>query len=474
MTGFSASLLLQVLLREKCYSAATPPCSLRFMAPSRHPVPGPSSWLVVTTTRAGELVYEAGWRHQSTDGSARTMKRRIGRAWLERADSGELRRRRGRPKSGFFDEHAAIVAKAQLIRDVEDELTRRATEKQATASAPVTFRRIAHAYLDWLERLKGAKPSTLRDHRYLLAEPDAQHRRGGGASAGPIMAALGDQPAASVTTRDINALLGRIASTGVSSRTVNKHRQLIGAIYAYACQAATFELTENPATRADRRPEAERGRLDYYSPAEVERLAEALAAGAHPDPDGQSVGEAEILARAADDQQDGDLVRVAAYTGLRRGELVALRWADVDFTRRKIVVKRAISAEQETPSTKSRRARDVPIPEQAAVALHRLAGRQDFTRADDFVFVNRLGRRLDASALRRRVERARDAARLRPLRFHDLRHTYGSLLVADGVDLASVKSAMGHSRITTTERYLHARSATELADRFTQAFGPPS
>jgi hypothetical protein len=82
---------------------------------------------------------------------------------------------------------------------------------------------------------------------------------------------------------------------------------------------------------------------------------------------------------------------------------------------------------------------------------------------------SRLGRRLDGSALRRRVERARDAAGLRALRFHDLRHTYGSLLVAGGVDLASVKAAMGHSRITTTERYLHARSAGELADRFTRA-----
>ena len=96
----------------------------------------------------------------------------------------------------------------------------------------------------------------------------------------------------------------------------------------------------------------------------------------------------------------------------------------------------------------------------------------DFASPDDFVFVNRLGRRLDVSALRCRVERARDAAGLSPLRFHDLRHTYGSLLVAGGVDLASVKAAMGHSRITTTERYLHARSASELADRFTQAFAP--
>jgi site-specific recombinase XerD len=52
---------------------------------------------------------------------------------------------------------------------------------------------------------------------------------------------------------------------------------------------------------------------------------------------------------------------------------------------------------------------------------------------------------------------------------HDLRHTYGSLLVAGGIDLASVKAAMGHSQIVTTERYLHARPAGELADRFTIA-----
>src|SRR5215211_1102902 len=113
----------------------------------------------------------------------------------------------------------------------------------------------------------------------------------------------------------------------------------------------------------------------------------------------------------------------------------------------------------------SRRARQ----SHAAGALDRLSQRRDFTSPDDYVFVNRLGRRLDGSALRRRVERARDAAGLRPLRFHDLRHTYGSLLVAGGVDLASVKAAMGHSRITTTERYLHARSAGELADRFSRA-----
>ena len=114
----------------------------------------------------------------------------------------------------------------------------------------------------------------------------------------------------------------------------------------------------------------------------------------------------------------------------------------------------------------------MPLPDQAAGALDRLSQRGDFTGPDDFVFVNRLGRRLDGSAVRRRMDRARQRAGLRPLRFHDLRHTYGSLLVAGGIDLASVKAAMGHSRITTTERYLHARSAGALADRFTQALAP--
>lgn len=58
-----------------------------------------------------------------------------------------------------------------------------------------------------------------------------------------------------------------------------------------------------------------------------------------------------------------------------------------------------------------------------------------------------------------------------PCGSNDLRHTYGSLLVAGGIDLPSVKAAMGHSHIATTERYLHARPAGELADRFTRPLG---
>jgi len=333
------------------------------------------------------------------------MKRRLGPAWLEPDGAGALRRRRGRPQPGYFDEHTAIAAKDGLVRQVERELAERAAAAERAANAPPTFRTVAHAYLDWLERVRGAKPSTLRDHRYLLAEPGAVHRRTSKTHRGLIIGALGDRRANEITTRDINRLLADIAATSVSPRTVNRHRQLVCAIFSFGCLEATFALPHNPALAADRRPEPERARLDFYSPEEIEALARALAAGRHRDPSRAAVSTGEAVARSDEDCQDAELVRVAAYTGLRRGELVALRWRDVDFERRKLVVRRAVSADVETTSTKSRRAREVPLADQAAGALARLSQRGDFTSADDYVFCNRLGRRLDGSALRRRVER---------------------------------------------------------------------
>ena len=427
----------------------------------------PRSWLVVATARNGELVYEAGWRHRRGDGTQKTMKRRLGPAWLTRDEHGEHQRRRGRAKPGYLDEHAAIVAKDKLVREVERELAEQAAER-ARQTIP-SFRQVARAYLRWLADIKDAKPSTLRDHRYLLAEPGTPYRRGKGTHDGMIMKRLGDTPADQITTRQINDLLTAVAKTGVSSRTVNKHRQLISAIYGYASHEATFAVARNPARAADRRAEPQPAQLDYYSAAEVEALADSLAAGQHRDPGAPPLSDDETVARRAEDRQDAELVRVAAYAGLRRGELVALRWRDIDFPARKLIVRRSVSADQDMNSTKSRRAREVPLADQAAGALQRLAHRPDFTSAHDYVFVNRFGRRLDGSALRRRVDRARQAAQLHPMRFHDLRHSYGSLLVAGGIDLPSVKAAMGHARLATTERYLHARPATELADKFTQA-----
>ncbi len=270
--------------------------------------PPPASWLVVGIARNGEVVYEAGWRHRLPDGRLRTMKRRLGPAWLESDGDGGLRRRRGRPKPGYFDEHTAIVAKDRLVREVERELAERAAAAERAANAPPTFRTVAHAYLDWLERVRAAKPSTLRDHRYLLAEPGAVHRRASKTHRGLIIGALGDRPANEITTRDINRLLADVAATGVSPRTVNRHRQLVCAIFSFGCLEATFALPHNPARAADRRPEPERARLDFYSPEEIEALARALADGRHRDPSRAAISTDEAAARKDEDRQDAELV----------------------------------------------------------------------------------------------------------------------------------------------------------------------
>lgn len=399
------------------------------------------------------------------------MVRSLGRARVEPDGEGGWRMRRGRVDDGCLTEAQAHERMLALVREHDADQTLFEQDSSARERRGVTFREVALDYLAWLADVRGAKPSTLRALRSELTEPGIPHLRGTGHTPGWIMGALGDRPAREVTTREINLLLRKIAATGVSPRTVNKARQLIHAVFNYGMRPHTWGLTENPAKWADRRREPEPGPLPYYSFEQIEALARAFESGAHRDPRAQGVADEELAARAEEDAQDAELVRVAAYSGLRQGELVALRWRDVQFLGPKLVVSRTLSADVEANSTKSGRFREVPLPDQAAGALDRLSRRDRYIGPDEYVFCNRFGGRLDPSALRRRYDRARDAAGLPPLRFHDLRHTYGSLLVAGGVDLISVKSAMGHSQIGTTERYLHARPATELAERFTTALG---
>jgi integrase len=361
-----------------------------------------------------------------------------------------------------------------MMREHDEQQTLLERDAEARRRDGVTFSELAAEYLRWVEEVKDVKPSTLSGYRYLLAEPGTAHRRGSGRAEGFIMAALGAKPAASISTRDIENVLRRVAAprekrvideagrprtvtTRVAPRTVNQHRQLMCAIFNYAIRPSTYGLAGNPARFADRRREPERGPLAFYIPEQIEALARAMAGGAHRDPGAPEASEAERGARALDDARDAELIRVAAYTGLRRGELIALRWGDVDFVGHKLTVRRAVSAGVEASSTKSRRPREVPLPDQAAVALDRLSKRTEFVGPDEYVFANRLGRRLDPTALRRRFERSRDAAGLPPLRFHDLRHTYGSSRGGPGVTSAP----RGWSFWTSSARSL-LRSSSQI------------
>jgi hypothetical protein len=84
-----------------------------------------------------------------------------------------------------------------------------------------------------------------------------------------------------------------------------------------------YATRPNPAKFADRRAEPDPLHLAFYSPEQVEVLAQGMAAGAHRDRARVAVASDEVVARAADDPQDAEIVRIAAFAGLRRGGLVA-------------------------------------------------------------------------------------------------------------------------------------------------------
>ncbi len=356
----------------------------------------------------------------------------------------------------------------ELVREHDAEQTRLELDTAERRRRGITFRELAAEWLVYLEREKGAKPSTLRDYAYLLADPGQPHRRGGGHSPGLLMAAFGDRSASKISTRDVAEYLRGLDRNGATPRTANKHRQVISAIFGYAMRDDAHGFTVNPAAGTSKRREPPPGVLDYYEPEEVEALSRAAEVGAHRRVTRLRLDDSEAQARATEDHQDAELFRIAAYTGLRLGELLALRWEDVDLDERRLVVHRAFSGRFEGP-TKTWEARFLPLADGAAQAFARLEGRDDFTSPDDYVFCSRLGRPLDGSALRRRFTAAAGAVGLRVLRFHALRHGAGSL-VARQADPRWVQGFLGHSKLATTERYLHAKARPDDIERLNRAF----
>jgi integrase len=121
---------------------------------------------------------------------------------------------------------------------------------------------------------------------------------------------------------------------------------------------------------------------------------------------------------------------------------------------------RAAAGELSVP--KSGKVRSVPMVDDVARLLAQLNARQDFAGDDDLVFCEPDGGWLNDDRLRRRYEAALKRAGLRRLRFHDLRHTFGSLAITRA-DIVEVQGWMGHADIQTTMRYLHYRDRGQAA-----------
>lgn len=178
------------------------------------------------------------------------------------------------------------------------------------------------------------------------------------------------------------------------------------------------------------------------------------------------------------------MVRFVSETGLRSGEIAALRIGDLDLVNRRVYVSRSASETEGQliyESTKTYETRSVPIPKMVAQEMQEhLKSRPN--KASAFVFTS-----VEGTPLRHKYFYNRHYVRAvkqsvdqegKPLvppqtRFHDLRHTYAALLIAAGANALTVKQRMGHSSITVTmDRYGHLfpHLEEELTDRMDEAY----
>jgi integrase len=189
-----------------------------------------------------------------------------------------------------------------------------------------------------------------------------------------------------------------------------------------------------------------------------------------------AMDEVEALLRGIPDDDrlglsDRTLYLTAAMTRLRQGELLGLRWRDVDWAAGRVRVRQNyVRGHWGTP--KSRRgSRSVPMAGRVAGELERHYQRSAFQGDDDLVFPHpHTGSVLDHSDLGRRYKKALRAAGVREVRFNDLRHTFGTRMAAAGTPLRTVQEWMGHRDFKTTLIYADYCPSGQEAEMVERAF----
>ena len=238
-----------------------------------------------------------------------------------------------------------------------------------------------------------------------------------------------------LTSNDIAALLNRKEEEGLSPRT----RQYIRAILRMALNYAVDEnlIGRNVVLKAPK-PRVERHEVRVLSLDEARRLLDA----------------------AKGDRFEA-LYTVALGLGLRQGEALGLRWDDVDFTEGTLHVRRSLQRIEHKlqlvqPKTDNSR-RTIAMPNETILALreHRRRQLEEQVAAvvwedHQLVFTTSKGTPLEKSGLTKRFRKLLEVAGLPPMRFHDLRHSCASILLAQGVPMNVVQRVLGHSSISVT------------------------
>jgi integrase len=390
---------------------------------------------VRTLQRKDGPVFYAKLKIPRDDGTLYEPQRRLGKVWSKRS----------RPPAGYLTAaQAQARLEAMLVGD--DPLVNIEPPRNI-----VTFAQACDEHLRYLEFDRQRKRSYVKDCTSVVRCY--------------LLPAFGEStPVEDISTADIDSFRDRLLATPrtrrpdenakpLAHKTVQKVLTLLHGILARAKRKGW--IAANPADDAEKVSVL---RSDEFNVLSVEQVA--------------------AVERAADDDLLAAMFRVAAFTGLRQGELLALRWRHVDFGNRILHVQRNLpagTAEEDTP--KSHRVRSVPLSDQAMVALDGLSRREHFTGPDDLVFGSQVGGHLNDDTVRDAFYDALNAAGLGTLRtksdpivFHDLRHTFGTMCAAKSIDLRRIQAWMGHANIETTMRYLHYVPQHDDAARLTAAF----
>ena len=255
-----------------------------------------------------------------------------------------------------------------------------------------------------------------------------------------VLPELGDREFVSVTRGDLQRLVDRLVAQQppLSPSTVQCALLPLRAMYRRAL--SLDEVTINP-TVGLRVPAVRGGRDHVVDPPQASALIEALPT-AH----------------------DRALWGTALYAGLRRGELLALRWEDVDIPGGQIHVTRSwdVNEGYDVGPKSAIGRRRVPIAARlkTLLAAHRLAGRDS-----GLVFGENGTRAASPAAVTKRADGAWARAKPKPLEritLHEARHTYASLMIAAGVNAKALSTYMGHANISITlDRYGHLMPGNE-------------
>jgi integrase len=256
-----------------------------------------------------------------------------------------------------------------------------------------------------------------------------------------------------ITPEDVIDLVLVLEDKDLKPKTIRNIVATLSAFFNFARAPQRGWATINPCEGVDLPAVSETSEIRFLTLDEVDLLV------AHARP-----GEFQALDRA--------IFRAAAMTGLRKGELIALRWRDVDWPAARIRVRQNyVRGEFGTP--KSRRStRSVPMADELAGELDRLFKQSAGQGEDDLVFAHPMtGGPLPKANVTRRMRAALKAAGLDTThRFHDLRHTFGTRMAAAGAPMRTLQEWMGHRDLATTQIYADYAPSAREAEMIAAAF----